>query len=246
MSDNRWLVEWPVRLTPMADLLCCPGAGAGASAFRDWPALLPGYAAVLGCQLPGRERRIDEPPVASLVDAAAALADAYLAARAEARPLVLFGHSMGAALAVETAARLAERGRGVAALVLAASTPPEGRGGPAPDEQGLHDLLLRYDPANARIAGHGELFDALAPVLAGDIGMLRRHVVRARRPEPAHLLGGSGDEIVPPAAVARWAAHFSGPVEHHTIGGGHFFPFREGRDAVIALLARLLRQAASG
>jgi medium-chain acyl-[acyl-carrier-protein] hydrolase len=43
-------------------LVCFPYAGAGASAFRLWPAGLPETIEVLAAQLPGREGRLRELP----------------------------------------------------------------------------------------------------------------------------------------------------------------------------------------
>jgi surfactin synthase thioesterase subunit len=56
---------------------------------------------------------------------------------------------------------------------------------------------------------------------------------------------GEADPVVPPGAVARWAGYFSGPVTHHAIAGGHFFPFRGSRDRVLELMAGILRETAA-
>jgi len=244
-GPGGWLVGWPCRLTPLVDLVCFPGAGAGASVFRPWAGRLPGYAALLACQLPGREERIDEAPADDLGGAAAKVVDA-LAARPESRPLVLYGHSMGAVLAFEVAHRLAGMGRAPSALLISASTPPTGHGGGGMDPQALRDLLLAYDPGNAAILESDELFAALAPVLRADIALLRRHRIIGAPLSPTVqgcLLGGASDPVVPPPAVAQWTSHFAGPVKQATLPGGHHFPFRESQDAVLQRLAAALRRA---
>ena len=248
-GGEPWLVEWPTRIAPMADLICFPGAGAGASVFRPWVSRVPAFTAVVACQLPGRENRIDEPPASSLAHAAGDVAAEYRAIRPAGRPFVLFGHSMGGALAFEVARRLAAAGRAASALLLAASAPPAGvRQGaqidPPIDGDVLRDLLIGYDPENRRITGNEELYAALAPILGGDIAMLRGHAIAtdaARLDVSVHLMSGEADGIVPENAVARWAGYFDGPVTHHAIAGGHFFPFRESQDRVLELMTGILR-----
>lgn len=241
-----WLEEWPSRLTAMVDLVCFPGAGAGASVFQPWTGSLPGFAALLACQLPGRESRIDEAPAPSLAIAADAVAAAYLAKRPDTRPLVLFGHSLGGVLAFEVARRLTGAGRAPEAVLISASTPPDetSRTGGL-DPEALKVLLVAYDPQNAAIVANDELFDAVAPVLQSDIALLRNHRLAPAGPTlemPVWLFSGTGDRIVPQASVARWARHFSGPTIEVELPGGHHFPFRDSRDAILARLAQVLRE----
>ena len=246
-KGDRWLVEWPTRIAPMADLICFPGAGAGASVFRPWANRLPAFAAVLGCQLPGRENRIDEPPALGIADAADEIVAQYRTIRPQGRPFVLFGHSMGGVLAFEVAQRLAASGRVASALLLSASAPPvAARADAALTDDALRALLIGYDPENRRITGNEELYAALAPVLGHDIAMLRRHEIAPETPRldvNAHLMSGEADTIVPAGSVARWAEFLRGPVTRHELMGGHFFPFRESQDRILELMKRILHEA---
>ena len=242
-----WLEEIPGRLTAIVDLICFPGAGAGASIFRRWRADLPAFATLLACQLPGRESRIEEAPVESLSQAAEAVAAAYLRKRPRPRPLALFGHSMGGVLAFETARCLAVEGRSPDALLISASEPPRAAKGPVTERSDLEALLLAYDPENIAVVGNPELAGPLLPILESDIGLLRRHELRpkgALLDVPVWLFGGSDDRGVPAGAVARWAEHFTGRVTVAELPGGHQFPFRESSSDLLQTLSPILRDAA--
>ena len=238
-QSSLWLHAWPTRLTPLVDLICIPGAGAGASRFKAWQAHLPAYCRVHVAQLPGRENRIDEAAINDLTTVVDHLAGAVLQIPRR-RPILLFGHSMGAVLAYELTKRLCDHQCAPARLFMSATTPPSGQADRAPVEsQELERLLLAFDPENKQVIDNPDLFESLEPVLRADFQLLRRHSVSATDDPPdvlTHLLCGRSDPVVPEAAVARWAAHLGCEIRHRTVDGGHQFPFNESLEAVTQLI----------
>src|ERR1700694_3898400 len=78
-------------------LFCFPYAGAGAAVFREWPEHLPPDVEVCVPCLPGRDARVDEPPLASMGPLVQSLAREMVEWLG--LPYALFGHSMGAFVA---------------------------------------------------------------------------------------------------------------------------------------------------
>ncbi len=89
-------------------LVCFPHAGAGAAPYVSWAKLLPPEIGLRVVQPPGREARLREPALRDARSFAAALAPA-IAALTD-RPVVLFGHSVGAITAFELARELRRAG----------------------------------------------------------------------------------------------------------------------------------------
>ncbi|MEP1207777.1 MAG: alpha/beta fold hydrolase [Rhizobiaceae bacterium] len=247
-SNNKlWLEAWPNRLTPLVDLICLPGAGAGASTFRSWHRSLPGFFALYAGQLPGRENRIDEAAETDLAQVVQHLTSSYLGHHSTSRPLIIFGHSMGGVIAFELARELRRRDCPVSGLVMSATTPPRPNVHSSTlSEPMLKRMLLAYDVDNQSMVANDELFASLAPVLRSDFQLLRSHVIDPSCSLPdvdTHLLSGNGDPVVAFEAVAKWRVHFDGPVSHHRYDGGHHFPFKETEPQILALLTKLARRA---
>lgn len=91
-------------------LLCVPFAGSGAGFYRGWPNGADQGIRIVPLQMPGREERFLEDPYKDAAEAAKDLAGAALRLVGGAQRVVLFGHSLGAVLAYETARELQTQG----------------------------------------------------------------------------------------------------------------------------------------
>lgn len=227
---TSWFVHPQVRHAAAIRCFCFPYAGVGASAFRGWaPALAP-EVEVIAVQLPGRESRLREAPVTDLVSLARGAAAAM--APLVDRPYALFGHSVGAIVAFETARNLRERGlSGPVHLFVAASRAPDVPW-PFPPVRQLQDLPLleeidcRYGGTVPReVMESAELRELFVPSLRADIHALETYQYVPASPLscPISAFMGAADRAVDPSVVERWNAHTTGAFSLRVIGGGHLF-----------------------
>lgn len=228
-------------------VIVLPFAGAGASVFRDWADHARGRYDVLPIQLPGREERLDEEP---LIDMTAAAADAHDQVARQVTPdrkVALFGHSMGAVLAFETAKRLEGNGHDVIRLFVSGSPSPwNGRQ--------LHATGLNDEDFLAEVrhfAGYGhpalaipEMRELLLPMMRADVCMhesyypvdatlLRTNVVAMR---------GVEDDLVSATQTRHWADTTTGSFTSVEVMGSHMYLVRSA-GAVADLIAAELEQA---
>ncbi|MBG7463980.1 pyochelin biosynthesis editing thioesterase PchC [Pseudomonas aeruginosa] len=233
----------PFRLTPMPRLrlACFPHAGGSASFFRSWSEHLPPDIDLLALQYPGREDRFNEAPATRLED----LADgAALALRDFAdAPLALFGHSLGAALAYETALRLESAGAPLRHLFVSAHPAPHRQRGGALHRGGEAALLedIRRQGGASELLEDADLRALFLPILRADYQASETY----RRAQPIALacaldvLLGEHDEEVSAAEAQAWSDASRTPARLRRFPGGHFY-LSEGRDAVIEHLLRRL------
>lgn len=205
-------------------LFCFPPAGAGPSAFRTWPPLFPSTVEVRVLALPGRERRIAEPPgidVAAIADAVQSGAD---------RPYVFYGHSLGGRVAFEVIRELRRRGAPLPLrCYLAASRPPH-LSDPlsaialAPDAE-LVAAVRDMGGAQDEVFDHPELVALLLPILRHDFTWYHDYRLTDEPPldVPLVVLAGDGDTVTPPELIGEWARHTTADVRTHVLHSGHFF-----------------------
>ena len=241
--SSRWLVRFSAADEPRLRLVCFAYAGASATAYRPWAPLLPPGVELWAVELPGRARRIAEPPVPDL----AALAEPLTrAVRDEVTaPFVLFGHSMGAQLAFEVCRRLAGGGATLPAhLVVSARRAPQLAANVAPiagltDDEFVRTMVERYDGIPAPVLRERELLALLLPALRADLLALERYRFAPGPPLPVPItaVAGRRDRIAPAEDLRGWQEHTSGPFALHSIDDGHFF-LNTSRPALVELLAR--------
>jgi surfactin synthase thioesterase subunit len=210
--------------------VCLPHAGAGAGAYRGWPARVGPEVAVLPVQLPGREERLDESPRTSAAEIATELTGPALDLLRW--PYVLFGHSMGALLAFELAHALSARGRGPARLVVSGFAAPQAsrrsrRGTPLhllPDEA-LAARLRKLSPRGAAALDEPELREPLLRAYRADATVCDTYEPPPRPLllAPITVLNGDADPAVPPGSVEPWRELTTAPTDFHRFPGGHFY-----------------------
>lgn len=221
-----WVRPLATRPHAQRRLVCFAHGGGAATGYRAWPDLLPPDIEPLVVQLPGRESRAAEPFARSLDEAAAAIADALSEARD--RPYVFYGHSLGGALAWETAWTLAERhGFLPEAVVLAAIPPPGILNGFEPGEGSLpEDVLIGAAGIDMRHVADDEAARAhLLARAAADRALMAGWSARAADPLDTRLvaLAGREDRTVPVRAMAAWADLAGGGFDLRVLPGPHLF-----------------------
>ncbi|HEX8106169.1 MAG TPA: alpha/beta fold hydrolase, partial [Kofleriaceae bacterium] len=256
---TRWIKTLKAVAEPRARVFCFPGMGGAASGYIPLAAQLPADVELVGIQLPGREDRLGDAPIAEmdLVTEEIAAAMAPLLDR----PAVLFGYSFGAWLTLETSRRLEAHDRGVPlALVIATAHPPTATSTDKIDK--LSALLGERSSADEPIApeligalrgvlpdtllGNEELLGAYLTACAADAALAEnyRHAAHERvHPAldlPVLALSASSDPIVTQAQMAGWRSTTRGRFDQRSIEGSHAAPI-ECPAATAAVILEALR-----
>jgi medium-chain acyl-[acyl-carrier-protein] hydrolase len=238
---DRWVVRISSGSEPRVRLFCFPYAGGGTVTYRSWGRLLTPNVEVFAMQLPGREQRLSEPPIHSsgemtnlLVEVLQHFVDI---------PFALFGHSMGAVLAYETARRLlTETGRQPYRLFVSGHRAPH-LPYPRRPSHGLPDAefiaeVRALNGSAPEVFEHAELLEILLPMMRADFELSETYTEL-----PGPLLscpliafGGDADASVPRAEVEAWRNVTSGRFRPVVLPGNHFF-INTARERVLDIVA---------
>lgn len=251
MADNerRLLATWVRTRLPRPaarfNLVCLPHAGGSASFYRDWGRGLPPEVEAHVVQYPGREERLGDACVESMSTLADEVAEAIRPLFG--RPLILFGHSMGAVLAYEVVRRC--EARGLAPELFIAS------GSPAPhlltpktlhleDDEALVAELRRYETnSRSAVLDDPELREMLLPMIRADYKVIETYRLPAPVPvrAPVVVFRAVDDPDVDEKGALGWReVAGSGEVRHAQVFEGDHFYLREHQDRVLAAIASLV------
>ncbi|MEU6145654.1 alpha/beta fold hydrolase [Streptomyces sp. NPDC047081] len=218
--------DWLRCVTPRPEaavrLICLPHAGGSASFYSAWGARLP-QAEVHAVAYPGRAHRFDDPLAEDLVEMAREIA-AAIEPLAD-RPLALFGHSMGAAVALETARALEAADVSLAHLFASGS-----RNGPLPgslpppseDPAELMQQLVRLGGTDPELAEDPDFQELVLPYALGD-GKLFHAYRMSSEPLlrcPVTCVVGDADAN---ADIRPWAEIAPSGFAERTVAGDHFY-----------------------
>ncbi|WP_308050549.1 alpha/beta fold hydrolase [Streptomyces sp. TRM72054] len=239
-TASPWLRRPLPRPAARVSLVCCPHAGGSAAFYTPWARLLPPDVELVAVQYPGRQDRLTEPPAGSMDELAGAVAEALRGDRPD-REHVLFGHSMGASVAWETALRLEATGAGPRHVVVS-GRPGPGRQCPGTvhlrDDDGLAAELRRLDGTHADLLADPEIRAVLLPAVHADYRLVEtyRPDTAARLRCPLTALTGDRDEEATQTDTAAWRGATSGAFSSLVLPGGHFYLVAQVERVVAAVL----------
>jgi surfactin synthase thioesterase subunit len=228
-------------------LVCFPHAGGSTLTYYSWRSALAGRYEVCIVDPPGRVGSPTDPPVGTMDELVAAVAQ-----RAEPflrPPYVLYGHSLGALLAFETARRIAAPSAGPELLVVSGRNGPNERSAAGdihwlPDRE-LVDAIDRLDRSMPPLRDNPDLAELFLPVLRADLTLAETYAYRDGRPLSCPILSiqGEDDPVLTRPGVATWAAQTTGRCTFRWMPGEHLFHLQGTR--FISQLPGLISEALS-
>ncbi len=245
--SNPWLQVHAPNANASMRLFCFPFAGGSAQAFRDWRDYLPQSIELCAVQLPGREMRQREMPMANadeIVDALLPILTPLMD-----RPFTLFGHSMGAIIAFELARRLQQEGKPAPeCLVVSGRVAPHRPLTRAPINHLSRDEFIEglrhLGGTPAEVLGDSELMSLIEPMLRADLAVHEDYTYRAEPRLKCDVLafGGLRDPEAGRGDVEAWREATDGSFSLQMMPGDHFF-IRSAQPLFLRALSIELRKA---
>jgi surfactin synthase thioesterase subunit len=225
-----------------------PFAGGSAFSYTKIARELPAGATLTTLDPPGHGRRMAQPLLTDIGAIAVDLAPRVVQEVAD-TPYVLFGHSMGAYLAVAVLDRVAALGAALPArLVLSGAAPPQ-----RPPPERIWELpadrfierIVALGGMPSAVMESAELLELFTPILRADFEAAAGYRdARCRElPVPVVVLRGREDRMAQWAG-GSWAACFRGGAQTLDLPGGHFFLFEQPHAVAAALCGGLSSIAA--
>lgn len=225
-------------------LFCFAHAGGGSAFFRSWAGRLGKEIDVCPVLLPGRESRLREAPIRRMPE----LLDAVAAELREstAGPFALFGHSVGAIVAYETARRLSAVARPPLHLIVSGRGAPQLPARRPPvyqlPERRFIELLRHFNGTPPELFADDDLLRFLLPIIRADFELNETYVElpSARLSCPVTAFAGDHDPEVDRDELEAWQDVTSGPFAVRIFHGDHFY-LAGGRADVLSAIVRALR-----
>jgi external thioesterase TEII len=199
-------------------------AGGNCYSFQFLEPLLNNFD-IVSLELPGKGRRAREPLIREF-DLAAVDLYAQIREKQSMRRFILYGHSMGAYLALRVANMLL-RDHIVPSYLIVSGNPGPGIGDDKKryllENDELIAELKRLGGAPDELYENKELLDFFIPILKADFEVAERSAIASEIPVeiPIYALMGSEEEKV--EEIANWGRFTKSTFRFEILEGGHFF-----------------------
>ncbi|MEU3522698.1 alpha/beta fold hydrolase [Streptomyces sp. NPDC038707] len=212
-------------MNPGIRLVCCPYAGASASAYNALSAALPDEVEALSVQYPGRPGNRGEPPikdVGELSDRIAEEVRPWLD-----RPVAVFGHSFGSVVAFEVTRRLEAAGAAPVRLIVSGRrSPSDGLGSHTPrDDQEIIAELKELGGIPPRFFEKEKFLEPILTVVKNDYHANSTYLASAEASVgcPISFLFADADPYLTGGGEHGWERHTTAEFQVTRFSGGHFF-----------------------
>ena len=245
---NRWLVFHRPNPEARLRLFAFPFAGGGAATFRPWADRLDSAIELVAIEPPGRQTRIDEPPIRDLDTLLNQLVPELLPFLD--KPFAVYGHCLGALTLFETVRRLiGAHGIEPIHVFVSGARPPDQLQRQQDFEDELVEQLLKlpeYDlfepihqqpdevfaaairgfnvPATEELVRDAELRRLMLPAIRAEFEMASNYRYQPDEPWdlPITCLTGSGDAYVSAENARSWARFTKRRFQLLTLDSEHF------------------------
>ncbi|MEV4234463.1 alpha/beta fold hydrolase [Nocardia sp. NPDC049737] len=230
IAATDWLRVLRAHPAPSRQLLCFPPGGGAVTAYRALAERFDNGIAVAAVQYPGRQDRLDEPTIGDMDTLVDRIVEEVLN-QGPVEQLSLFGHSMGATVAFETARRLERKGQSLIALFVSGRPAPTfvepGRLHLGSDDDLIGDLeRLATDPASVQILrDEPSLAELVLPAVRSDYQAIETYRYRegASLSCAVSALVSTEDPTMTPEQAEEWREHTTGSFDRTVFPGGHFY-----------------------
>lgn len=235
ISPGSWFRRGGKAVNPRMRLVCFPHAGGAASFFNPWSSLLPAHMELLSVQYPGRQDRIAEPCLERMEELSAGITTAL--SRLLDRPIVMFGHSMGATVAFEVALQLEKifSFTPVTLFVSGQQAPhiPSKEEAPGDDEAMIAEIR-GFGDGSAAALDDPDLLELAMPSIRADFRLIHNYRTQPVRAISAPITSyvGDKDPDVSTEKAQAWGRATRGKFHFESFPGGHFYLSDNGPELV--------------
>ncbi|MCI4188442.1 alpha/beta fold hydrolase [Dickeya dianthicola] len=226
-------------MNKIANVICIPFAGAGASSFREF-SKFSDKVEFIPIQLPGREKKFLEPLSINLHEVVDSLVQECILKLDTSKPTIIFGHSLGAILAYEITRHLVLHNVDITSLVVSGSPGPwdlrTRKATGLSDDEFIKKVQEFADFRHASMSDP-TILELVLPILKADVQMHEEY-------EPGYLspiavsikaIRGNEDLLVSDYDLTTWSKASTLPIESIVFRGGHMYIYEQVKEIVSLL-----------